>query len=40
VRNTQLLRTLLREIGYSVDYLENSLNPSVESNSEAESDYN
>lgn len=39
VRNTQLFRTLAHEIGHAVDYLNNSLNPSVKANSETESEY-
>jgi hypothetical protein len=39
VRNTQLFRTLPHEIGHAVDYLKNSLKPSVETNSETEADY-
>jgi hypothetical protein len=39
VRNTQLFRTLPHEIGHAIDYLTNSIIPSVETNSEAESEY-
>lgn len=39
VRCTQLFRTLPHEIGHAVDYLYNSLNPSVSAESEPESDY-
>ncbi|MBL4671769.1 MAG: hypothetical protein JKX81_05875 [Arenicella sp.] len=39
VRSTQLFRTLPHEIGHAVDYLEHSLNPSIEATTEAESDF-
>lgn len=39
VRNTQLFRTLPHEIGHSVDYLTNSLNPQSEAENEADQDY-
>ncbi len=39
VRNTQLFRTLPHEIGHAVDYLYNSLRPSIQSDSEAEDEY-
>jgi len=39
VRNTQLFRTLPHEIGHAVDYLEHSLEPSVNAATEAESEY-
>jgi len=39
VRQTQLFRTLPHEIGHAVDYLYNSLKPSIKTDSEAESDY-
>jgi hypothetical protein len=39
VRNTQLFRTLPHEIGHAVDYLTHSLNPSIETDSENESEY-
>ncbi|MCP4696963.1 MAG: hypothetical protein GY862_08955 [Gammaproteobacteria bacterium] len=39
VRNTQLFRTLPHEIGHAADYLKHSLKPSIETNSESESDY-
>lgn len=39
VRNTQLYRTLAHEIGHAVDFLYNSLRPSIEAGSEANSDY-
>lgn len=39
VRNTQLFRTLPHEIGHAVDYLNNSLMPSIEAPTETESDY-
>ncbi len=38
VRRTQLFRTLPHEIGHAVDYLEHSINPSVEAATEDESD--
>lgn len=39
VRTTQLFRTVPHEIGHSVDFLKNSLNPSIDAPTEAESDY-
>jgi len=39
VRNTQLFRTLPHEIGHAVDYLKNSLNPSIGASTESESEY-
>ena len=39
VRSTQLFRTLPHEIGHAVDYLENSVNPSVNASTEAESEF-
>ncbi len=39
VRNTQLYRTLPHEIGHAADYLINSLEPSVNADSDTESDY-
>ncbi len=39
VRNTQLFRTLPHEIGHAADYLHNSLDPSIEADSESEADY-
>lgn len=39
VRSTQLFRTLPHEIGHSVDYLTNSLNPSIQAKTEEESEY-
>jgi len=39
VRNTQLFRTLPHEIGHAVDYLKNSLNPSINAPTELESEY-
>lgn len=39
VRNTQLFRTLPHEIGHAVDYLENSLKPSINAITEAESEF-
>jgi len=39
VRGTQLFRTLPHEIGHAVDYLTNSLLPSLSAKTEAESEY-
>ena len=39
VRSTQLFRTLPHEIGHAVDYLKNSLTPSIEAYTESESEY-
>lgn len=39
VRGTQLFRTLPHEVGHAVDYLYNSLTPSISAESETESDY-
>lgn len=39
VRNTQLFRTLPHEIGHAVDYLTNSLEPSINADTESESEY-
>ena len=39
VRSTQLFRTLPHEIGHSVDYLTNNLNPSIQAKTEEESEY-
>ncbi|NRB65303.1 MAG: hypothetical protein HRU40_20185 [Saprospiraceae bacterium] len=39
IRNTQLFRTLPHEIGHAIDYLKNSLEPSINATTEAESDY-
>ena len=39
VRNTQLFRTLPHEIGHAVDYLTNSLNPSISASTESDSEY-
>lgn len=39
VRATQLYRTLPHEIGHAVDYLQNSLDPSINAATEEDSDY-
>ena len=39
VRSTQLFRTLPHEIGHAVDYLEHSVNPSINAATEADSEY-
>ncbi|SMF68718.1 hypothetical protein SAMN02745866_04338 [Alteromonadaceae bacterium Bs31] len=39
IRNTQLFRTLPHELGHAVDYLTNSLNPSIDASTESDSEY-
>lgn len=39
VRNTQLFRTLPHEIGHAVDYLTNSLSPSISAATESDAEY-
>jgi hypothetical protein len=39
IRNTQLYRTFPHEVGHAVDYLINSLEPSINAETENESDY-